>query len=137
MDQPQERLSTSAGPTSTGGSPSGQTLRRLAEQLGVSTSYESFDGQEAQVPDATLSSVLTALDLDVSSERAALDSGLDIEGFKRNWEKNMQALEVVQRTRANMVEQGRRDKEAVTNILNDAARAIANSDNQETFAIER
>lgn len=74
MDQPQERLSTSTGPTSTGGSPSGQTLRRLAEQLGVSTSYEGFDGQEAQVPDATLSSVLTALDLDVSSERAALDS---------------------------------------------------------------
>lgn len=71
------------------------------------------------------------------TERAAMDSGLDIEGFKRNWEKNMQALEVVQRTRANMVEQGRRDKEAVTNILNDAARAIANSDNQETFAIER
>lgn len=71
------------------------------------------------------------------TERAAMNSGLDIEGFKRNWEKNMQALEVVQRTRANMVEQGRRDKEAVTNILNDAARAIANSDNQETFAIER
>ena len=74
MDHPQERLSTSTGPTSTGGSPSGQTLRRLAEQLGVSTRYEGFDGQEAQVPDATLSSVLTALDLDVSSERAALDS---------------------------------------------------------------
>ena len=67
-------MSTSTGPTSTGGSPSGQTLRRLAEQLGVSTSYEGFDGQEAQVPNATLSSVLTALDLDVSSERAALDS---------------------------------------------------------------
>ncbi|WP_144791054.1 4-alpha-glucanotransferase [Kocuria palustris] len=62
-------------PSSATGSPgegaTGATLRRLAEQLGVSTRYEGFDGQEAEVPEATLSSVLSALDMDVSSEDAA------------------------------------------------------------------
>ncbi|MFI7482559.1 4-alpha-glucanotransferase [Kocuria sp. M1R5S2] len=45
-------------------------LRRLAEAYRVSTTYSGFDGQEREVPEATLRAVLTALGADADGDDA-------------------------------------------------------------------
>lgn len=71
MEHPQHDPTASGSDDDRGTGPSEQTLRALAEQLGVSTVYTGFDGSDAEVAPATLRSVLEALGADLSTEDTA------------------------------------------------------------------
>src|SRR5262245_53064161 len=46
-------------------------LHALAERAGIARSYAGYDGRTVEVPDSTCETLLHALGIDASSERAA------------------------------------------------------------------